>query len=265
MNKTSLLWKLSGERLPGPSYLFGTMHVRDQRAFLRLGRVYAAIEECNGFAAEFHLESTGELLQATAIQLPDNQRLSDFLPKKRFEKYRAILLKSTGLDLQQFDQVLPFMTVNLVTEQLLGRDMPEPLDQHLWAFAKKSEKSLHGIETLQEQMEVLRKITFDEQLKMLNGLCSNIAKFRQYLVRLAELYEASEVQALYKMVKKNSKSLRPLMIYERNQIMANRITTLMQERRMFLAIGAAHLGGGKGVLRLLKNQGFKLTPIQMAE
>ena len=265
MNKNSLLWKLAGEGLPGPSYLFGTMHVRDQRAFLRLGRVYSAMEECDGFAAEFHLEETENTLQANSMQLPNNQRISDFLPKNRFERYRTALLKSTGLDLVQFDRMLPFMTVNLVTEQLLGRDMPEPLDQHLWAFAKKQGKSLHGIETLEEQLQVLRKISLEEQMKMLEGLCSNIGNFRHYLLRLAALYEASEVQALYKMVKKNSKSLRPMMIYQRNEVMASRIASMVRERRMFLAIGAAHLGGGKGVLRLLKKQGFKLAPMQVAD
>lgn len=265
MQKNSLLWKIEGDGLPGPSYLFGTMHVRDQRAFQQLGQVYAAMETCEGFAAEFHLEEAGSGFPPEALELPDGQRISDFLPKKKWGRHRQVLRKSTGVDLARFDRILPFMVVNIATESLLGQDMPEALDQHLWAFAEKKGKDLHGIETLQEQMEVLAKISLETQLKMLAGLCKDIGRFRRYLLRLAELYEAGEVQRLYKMVKKNSKGLRALMLYRRNEVMAERIAGLAQEKPVFVAIGAAHLGGGKGVLRLLKKRGFKLQPLQIVE
>ena len=239
------------------------MHVRDQRAFQQLGKVYEAIGECDGFAAEFHLEDAGLGIESDMMQLPDSQRISDLFTKKRYQKYRSLLLKSTGLDLAHYERMLPFMVVNFATEGLLRQEMPQPLDQHLWGFAKSAEKSLHGIETFAEQIEVLKKITLDDQVKMLSGLCRNIGRFRQYLLRLAELYEAGAVQQLYKMVKKNSKGMRHLMLYHRNEVMAERIAALVQQQRVFVAIGAAHLGGGKGVLRLLKKQGVFAKPIQI--
>lgn len=263
MKKESLLWKLECEGGTTSSYLFGTMHVRDRRAYQRLGRVYETIGECEGFAAEFHLEETGEGLASNFMQLAEGQRISDFFSKNEFQRYRRILLKTTGLDIALFDHMLPFLVVNLATESLLNQEMPEPLDQHLWAFAKSAGKTMHGIETFQEQMEVLQKISIEDQLQMLSGLCKNIGRFRHYLRRLAELYEKNEVQHLYKMVKKNSKSLRHLLIYHRNEVMAQRIAPLVKQRSLFVAIGAAHLGGGKGVLRLLKHQGIQLIPIEI--
>ncbi len=263
MLKNSLLWKLEGEDLSAPSYLFGTMHVRDRRAFQKLDRVYEAIGECEGFAAEFHLDDAGQGIESTIMQLPDSQSISGFFPKKKFEKYRTVLFKSTGIDLAQFEHMLPFMVVNFATERLLQQEMPEPLDLHLWGFAKSAGKSLHGIETFLEQMEVLKKITVEDQLKMLSGLCLNIGKFRHYLLRLTELYEASELQLLYKLVKKNSKGMRHLMLYHRNEVMAERIGALVRQQQVFAAIGAAHLGGGKGVLRLLKQHGIAAKPIQI--
>lgn len=238
------------------------MHVKDARAFQQLEKVYGAINGCSGFAAEFHLEEMEQSVQASIMQLPGGQRISDLLTKKKFERYQKVLEKSVGLDLIHFDRMIPFVVVNFATESLLQQDMPEPLDQHLWGIAKMAGKSLHGIETFQEQMAVLQKITLDDQLKMLSGLCRNIARFRRYLLRIAELYELSEVQKLYKMVKKNSKGTRSLMIYRRNEIMAERIGQLVHEQSLFAAIGAAHLGGGKGVLRLLKQQGIQITPIK---
>lgn len=246
--------------MAAPSYLFGTMHVRDQRAFMSLGPVLEKIQACEAFAAEFHLGDVGDV-DPQMMQIPGGQRISSLFPKKRYEKYRHILLKATGLDLVQFDNSLPFLVVNLATEHLLASEMPEPLDAYLWNLAKQSGKSLHGIETFQEQMEVLEKINLETQLKMLDGLCRNTAKFRQYLLRLADHYEKGNAQLLYKLVKQNTRGLRQLLLYRRNEIMAERIHLMAVEKSVFAAIGAAHLGGGKGVLRLLKKKGYRLTPV----
>jgi uncharacterized protein len=261
LHHNSLLWKIEGEALPHPSYLFGTMHVRDKRAFHQLEAVYKCIGQCEGYAAEFHLESGIGSMEAMAMQMPAGQKLSESLPKKKFKRYRQVLLKSTGVDLANFEKVLPFVVLNLATEQLLSQDMPEPLDQHLWEFAKQAGKSLHGIETFQEQLAVLAQIPLEMQVKMLGGICTNIGRYRQYLRRLAGHYEASELQQLYKMVKRNTKDMRQLMLYHRNKVMADRIGTLVRQQSAVVSIGAAHLSGGKGVLRLLKKEGFKVSPM----
>ncbi|MCC6723858.1 MAG: TraB/GumN family protein, partial [Saprospiraceae bacterium] len=252
MHYNSLLWKIEGPGLQGPSYLFGTMHVRDRRAFKLLEAVHEKIGECEAFAAEFHLDEQFGAADANAMQMPHGQPLSSLFAPNKYKRYRNVLLKSTGLDMANFETALPFVVLNLATEQLLSRDMPDPLDQHLWNHAKQSGKALHGIETFREQMSVLAQIPLETQVKMLAGLCANIGKFRHYLRRLAEHYEASELQLLYKMVKRNTKDMRQLMLYRRNQVMTERISSLIQQQPAFVAIGAAHLSGGKGVLRGLK-------------
>jgi uncharacterized protein len=55
---------------------------------------------------------------------------------------------------------------------------------------------------------------------------------------------------------------RKLMIYDRNIIMANRMVGLSEENSCFFAIGAAHLPGQKGVMALLKRQGYKIVPVK---
>ena len=55
--------------------------------------------------------------------------------------------------------------------------------------------------------------------------------------------------------------LRKLMIYDRNEFMTNNLVALTEEGATFCAVGAAHLPGGKGMLRMLKRSGFKVKPI----
>ncbi|MDX1956891.1 MAG: TraB/GumN family protein, partial [Chitinophagaceae bacterium] len=50
----SLFWEISGNGLKKPSYLFGTMHVRDNKAFDFSDSVLLKIDACEAFALEVH-------------------------------------------------------------------------------------------------------------------------------------------------------------------------------------------------------------------
>lgn len=236
------------------------MHVQDLRAFSNLQFIQEKINECESFAAEFHLDHTPNKA-AQKLAIPEGVTLKDLIPGKKYEKSRRILLKATGLDLDFFIHTSPFMLTGLIGSQLLGKEMPQSLDEYLWNFAKSNDKNLLGIETFDEQMEVLEKIPLPTQVNMLLGLSSNIKSFRQHTLHLAELYQQGEFQRLTKSVKKNAKGLRKLLLYQRNEIMAERIFELVKTETLFAAIGAGHLGGGKGVVRLLKKKGLTLKPV----
>jgi uncharacterized protein YbaP (TraB family) len=55
--------------------------------------------------------------------------------------------------------------------------------------------------------------------------------------------------------------MRKLLLYERNTIMAERFAEIARQESLFCAVGAGHLSGKKGLLRLLKKEGFKVRPI----
>jgi uncharacterized protein YbaP (TraB family) len=78
---------------------------------------------------------------------------------------------------------------------------------------------------------------------------------------MTTLYLEGDIQKLYKATKKGSGKLRKILLFNRNKIMANRIDQFAKEETFFAAIGAGHLGGEKGVLRLLKLKGWKVKPV----
>ena len=49
----------------------------------------------------------------------------------------------------------------------------------------------------------------------------------------------------------------------RNNNWVPQIETLIKNNRTFIAVGAAHLGGPNGVIRLLEARGYTLKPIQI--
>lgn len=245
------------------SYLFGTMHVRDQRAFGYLPIVQEKILACEVYAAELNLDEIDQQIMAEAMDLDGDVVLSDLLKAKVYKRLERLFIEQTGLPLSYFEGSQPIMITNLLTESVLAKDAPHSLDATLWKFAQSQEKITIGIETFEEQLAIMDKITLDYQVKGLSDMVRNFKKFKKQLKELTVLYQEGALRKLYKRTKKQAGPLRKLMIYNRNYIMAERIIQLAEEKSLFAAVGAGHLEGAKGVLRLLKKGGFRCVPVAM--
>lgn len=250
-----MLWKLTPPGGGAPSYLFGTMHVRDVRAFSLLKQVYRCIDACDALALEFDLGEVTAQMDPALLQLPEGQSLDQLIPEKKWQKLRAFLRKAAGVDLVAFRRMLPLMTVNVINEWMMGRERPVALDEQLWRYAKSQSKAILGIETYEEQIKILRSIPLEQQIQSLLWLGRNIRSHRRHLKKMTALYQAGDIYRLHRAAKRSASGMRHLLLYRRNAIMAERILAFIQEQTVCCAIGAGHLAGGKGVLRLLKHKG----------
>jgi len=145
--KQTFLWQIRHAKSDAPSYLFGTMHVRDQRAFGALSVVEEKINECTAFAAEFNFEDADTSQMNGQMQLSENQYLKDLFKPKKYNRIAAFLEKQTGIDIAFFEQQKPFFIYQLITESLFQKDMPFALDRYLYEHAKAQGKILTGVET----------------------------------------------------------------------------------------------------------------------
>ncbi len=263
--KKTLLWKIETKKQPNPSYVFGTMHVRDQRAFKYKELTEQKILECDAFAAELNLEEAEHLFDAGALNLPEGQTLDSILKPKAFARIDKLFRKKIGVPLENFNNSRPLLISNIITEKIFSEDMPLALDAALYQFASQHGKITLGIENFEEQLNILEKIPLDFQIKSLNWMAKNFKRFRKQLQKMTKDYETGDIQKLYQATKKNAKGLRKVLIYDRNAIMARRIADMAAEQSLFAAIGAGHLGGEKGVLRLLKKAGFKVKPVLLKQ
>lgn len=262
--KRTLLWRLEGERLTSPCFVFGTMHVRDQLAFGALPQLYDCIDQCEAVATEFRLDDLQTAGNRPGVFSLSTPPLDTLYSSKVYQKMRRILQRHFGLHLDMMKHMPPFFILNFINEQLLAKDMPLSLDEQLSAYAKSQDKPCLGVETLEEQMALLQKIPLKHQLKALRSLVQNLKKHRSQLLKLGDLYATGDPIRIYKATRDGAGGLRKLLIFDRNQLMAERIDGLCSTQSTFVAIGAGHLAGGKGVLRFLKQRGFKVLPIPLS-
>lgn len=261
MKKKSLLWQLSGSELPGNSYLFGTMHVHDSRAFALMPLLEKYIAACDRFVAEYNLAETREVseevLQLLASPIPWAEQLGE----RKFQKIRRILKKTTGIDVEQYRKLLPFFIVQQLSHRILPFQEDMPLDLRLFTYAEKLGKELAGIESWEGQFNYIQNIPIEKQIKMLVDFARHPASVRKQYKRLIALYQQQDIYRLHRSLKKQSGHYRKKLLYERNFKMADRIHELCQTGRTFTAVGAGHLTGGKGLIRLLKHKGLTVKAV----
>ena len=262
-NKNSLVWQITPQNTEGgqnSSYVLGTMHVRDARAFQFEHLFYEKILNCEAFATEFNLDDIQNQTDFT-LALPNDLQLHNVIKPKTFAKISRVVEQKMGLPLVHFSSLKPIIVTNMLTESVLSSDRLMSLDETLWRFAAENGRLLRGIETFEEQVEILNKMSLEEQIKGLKDLASNFSKFRKQLLNMTRLIEQADILKLYKVAKKTAKGNRRLLLYDRNHIMAERIADMTKEMTLCVAIGAGHLAGQKGVLNLLKKKGFEVKPV----
>ena len=259
--KSELLWQIDKPGLPGTSYLFGTMHVRDLRAFDYKDLVCEKILCCDAFATEINLSQAEFLFSEQTMDLPEGQSLDSLFSPKKYAKIARFFHKTTGMSIQHFEKAKPMMLTNYITGSFLNNDQPLSLDHFFWKFAEDKNRILLGIETVEEQINLMDKIPIEYQAAALWSIVKNVSRFRKNLIKLSALYQEGNLAKILKSAKKSMGKLRKMMIYDRNEIMAHRIGLMITEQTLFAAVGAAHLGGNKGILKKLKSAGFRLKCI----
>jgi len=240
------------------SYLFGTMHISEAEDLDRLGLIKDKIDECDFFATEMDLGKRSLMdVRSFHMELP----LSSQMKASHYKRCQRSILKSFGVDLNQIGTLKPLIITNMIAEVVLGKMGCIGLDQYLYNYAQQGEKILGGVEKVTEQGEIMQRIPIDYQIKALRDISKNPKAFRRSVHHMNELYRSGQLQPLHKKAKKSLGKMRRTLLYDRNVIMANRINDMVMDHTSFIAIGAGHLSGGKGVLRLLKRKGFQIQQV----
>lgn len=256
----SLLWKIDAPGKGTSSYLLGTMHTRDARVHALLPGLEPYLASCAVLATEFSFEESAAD-PGTAWQPVDDWW--EELSRKQRRQTESLMARLGLGDPAAYRTLPPLILVQLITGELLGKEAAEPLDMVLAEKARSMGLRLSGVETLEEQIGLLRNVPLSLQRKQLVHLVADFSKFRKQLDKQVSWYLEQDIRKLYKDARKQLKGLRKLMLFGRNRVMADRMASMFEESPHFFAVGAAHLGGGKGVLRLLKQKGFRVTAIPL--
>ena len=256
--KNTLLWQIEKDSVT--SFLFGTMHVTDFSLKPVIENLKPLLEQCQVYASETDLDNPPS--PDSNFPFLKNGSLKGRLGAKKFEKMQRIFAKAYRVDLYQLNSYKPLIISSLLAKSAFDlREVYSP-DEDLWKMATELNLNRIGLEPKGREIEIMENLPMKYQLNTLRAIAANVSKYRRKLKELNQLYLKGDLEKLYRSTMKGTGGMKEVLIYQRNIEMATNFVQIAKEQPIFAAVGAAHLPGEKGLLKLIKNEGFALKPLR---
>ncbi len=261
-NSQSLLWKITGNGLSSPSYLYGTIHIKDKRVFEWQDSVYARLGECSAYAGELDLNMDNIMKAAGYMLLPEGQTLHDRFTAEEYDLVKDAVKSCSGYELALLDKLKPISLVALCFSVNSTEELEATVDELLYKRAVEGGKQIIGLETVEEQVVLLDKIPDSYVLEYFRNLDEQEKEFNN----LIRFYRNADLDSLWLMMQdeESGSMLNDEMIRVRNHRMTERILPLFRKQSTFIAIGSGHLPGNEGIIALLRNEGYVVEPERIA-
>lgn len=268
-----LLWKVSGNGLDKPSYIFGTHHVAPLSMKDSIAGMTEAMNGTSQVYGELVMEDMmkPEMLMKMqqAMMLPNDTTLKSLFTQAQYDSIASVVKENIGMELAMFDKLKPAalnaqLAVVLSVKALKGYNPQEQLDTWFQTQAKQAGKKVGGLETMESQINVLyNSQSLKRQAQQLYCSATHIDYGIDMTRRLAEAYLNQDLDKLLEITEEkmgNACDSTPeeeeALIYGRNANWAKQMPGIMKQASTLFVVGAGHLPGEHGVLKLLEKQGY---------
>ena len=276
-NDNSLLWKVSGNGLEKPSYLFGTHHLIPVSFLDSVAGVHNAFENTEQTVGELDMSNMAEMQMELMghSQLPEGVTYESLLSSEEFTQLDSTLKSLLNVGLEQLGTLKPSMLSNLISVTFYQKHYPTisneaNIDQYFQSEAIKRNRPIVGLENTEDQIYVLLNAqTIERQAEMLICMVQNPHLLREQMDELQEAYHSQDINALYELsVKETPNDPCPSTEEEKNALNKDRnikwlekLPTIMADKPSFIAVGCLHLPGEVGLIEGLREQGYKVEPV----
>ncbi|MFC3695361.1 TraB/GumN family protein [Chenggangzhangella methanolivorans] len=276
-NGQGLLWRVEG-RGSKPSYLFGTMHSSEAIAKSFDELVLAALRRSRIVATELPGASTRRVaaelrrLVANRSFRPGGDSLGALSPDLRAQVEERIA--RAGIPAPVAEQLQPWYLALALSRSRCGPPPAgvdtETADARIERLAVEQGARLTGLETPAEQVEALASIPDEVALRMMREATEKGLKPEDVESTIMGLYSTRRIGYLLAMrgpdwagafdVDGYAEFISSF-ITRRNASMLQRALPLLGSGEAFIAVGALHLPGDRGLVQLIRQAGFSVTRI----
>ncbi|MDH3886945.1 MAG: TraB/GumN family protein [Gammaproteobacteria bacterium] len=255
-----LLWELSKPGIE-PAYLFGTIHSEDPEVLQLPQAVQQALDRCNTVVLEMLLDAEAMMYSSTAMLMMDGRMLSDIIGKPLFRQ-TALAIRSRGIQELVLERMKPWAAA--VVLSMPASETGLVLDMMLYQNALDQGKSVHGLETVEEQLNVFEALSEKDQVLLLQDAVENFSALDALHAELLHAYKQRDLAGLVALSEASMQTgdqqladeFQQHLVVDRNHRMSDRMQVYLRQGRVFIAVGALHLPGEEGLLNLLEQQGF---------
>jgi hypothetical protein len=198
------------------------------------------------------------------MNMKNGKKLSDLYSAAEYDKLQRFFKDSLKMPFTLFESMKPFLLVAMLYPKMMPCKTVSGVEEELMKFAKLNKKEIKGLETLQQQAAVFDSIPYKEQAKELLKSIDSMKANKKEFETMLSVYKSQRLAAIEALFSKNEFGMQEhedILLYNRNKNWVKQLKIIMQAEPVFVAVGAAHLVGTKGLIALLKKEGYKVKPL----
>ncbi len=261
--ENSLLWKISGNGIEKPSYLYGTIHLTCDYVFT--DKLKKAFDETDQLVLELDMSDPNlQVDMMKFIFMENGKTIQSLLTKEDYETLATFFKKQVGMDMKLFNTMKPLAITSALTSKMASCEGGTSYEMEFIKVTKTQEENVIGLETVEDQMKAFDNIPYEEQLKSLVEMAKEGTEKRQEeFAKMTKYYNAEDLEGLLNFSSEQGMEAgsQENLVDQRNRNWIPLIIKITKETPTFIGVGALHLPGEQGVINLLRKQGYTVEPV----
>lgn len=260
----SLLWKITGNGLTKPSYIFGTIHIICPDDYVWTPTMQYALKQSEQVVFEMDMDDPSLQAQMTkGMMTKDGKKLKDYYTEEEYKRLNDVAVKN-GIPLAMLQNIEPFGLISFLYMKASSCQIPDSYEGNIMKLAQKDDKEILGLESLDEQLKVIDGMDNDSIAKQVLKIVDDLDSFKITFQSMLTLYKKQDLPALHNLFLESPdyKDDLDALLYSRNKKWVPIMSSLAEAKPTFFAVGAGHLWGQDGVIDLLQKSGYTLTAIK---
>ena len=261
----SLLWKISGNGLKKPSYLFGTIHLTCDTSLD--ANTLNALETTEQLYLELDMDDKSiQMKLMKLMMMKDGAKLSTLLSPEDFKILDEFMKKNLNMSAKLFDSFKPFMISSMLFPKMLDCKS-QSVESELMKITKEQNEEIFGLEKAEDQMKVFDEISYQDQAdELLKTVKDNLEKDKKEFQEMITIYQNKDIEGMLKMMSDSDNKItsenQDILLNDRNKKWIPIMIKIMKDKPTFFGVGAGHLAGEEGVIKLLRKKGYKVEAVQ---
>ena len=264
----SLLWEISGNGLEQSSFLFGTIHMINAEDYFLPDGTLSAIDISDKIVFEIDMAEMNDPMKLMPVLqkafMKGDTTLQDLMTSEDYDIVKAHF-QELGLPMFFLERIKPMFLTVFASGDFNPEDLQngkiKSYEMEFAAMAEDGSKETAGLETIEFQISVFDAIPYKDQADMLVESIKTGGTEDDTFKELVDLYKNQDVEGLYRMMSEDESVMEfeDVLLNKRNMNWIPIMKEMMPVQRTFFAVGAGHLGGPKGVIKLLRDEGYEVS------
>jgi uncharacterized protein YbaP (TraB family) len=265
-NDNTLLWKVSGNGLQKPSFLFGTFHLLCKDDIHFSNQLQKAMKVSDKIYMEMDMDDPSTMLGGMLyMNMKNDTTLESLYTPEEYQRLKNYFSDTLKMPVMLLQRAKPYFLVALLYPRMMDCSSPAGVEEELMKIAKEDKKEIKGLETIQFQASVFDSIPYGWQAKELLKNIDSFSVYKNEFETMLRFYKNQQLDSIKNLMGKSEsgeEKYDDLLLNNRNKNWVKQLKQIMKNESVFVAVGTGHLVGEKGLINLLKKEGYKVEPLE---